>query len=750
MRPWRTAILAAVVAGAFVLAPPAGHGRAAGGQTQNVKSDSYYRLDPASGTLSVTVDATIQNASGKDLTGVYLWAMPRAQNLVVKRDDVDQEFKSTELSDFFGSITVISVALPKPMKPNARFDFTMAYDIPAQKNSLMSLEPGAIEIPFLGQGAGSFVWVDVPVKAENYFDPGCLKATDQPGSVKDAGYERWVCGDATLIALSSDDASVQRSCANADDKCRQRLTPSPYSAYVQSISDPSLRGSKEGDIRLGERTVKLVLGYFRRDEKWAIEQFETAMTAAPKLSELFGFPYTRDRIRMRQSHHIELIGAAGVAFPSEGDVLLATDTGFDREVTIHELAHQWAGDNLATSWLWEGLAEYATRVVAPELGVAPIDRRWQSFGYTDPLATWHNGSEVYNPNYWYGKAGAFWFAYEAAIGGRENMKKVLGRMDDEPKRLPLDGKWFMDAGEYASGANLDSLFLGWVFNAATANAMVQDRRAAHDLVSALAAREAEFGLEGLPTDLQANLDAWTFGAVAGQVAQADAVLAAYRKVVELSATAGLPVTEKVQKAWDTSTIAQIASLVENQRQAIDAIIGTAKELASEPENSPATPKLVAARDKYAAGDFSEAKRLASLAITTFADKGTAEKMLELARTRKSSYKPNLLSRLGLFFVHPDSDLEKAETAYEAGDPSRALGLAKSAYDGWDGATARGAQRLAVLSGLMAGLCVLVYYLLQRVHDRRGDGGTPSSGQTTSHFVQESDRMGSWRDWENTR
>ena len=24
-----------------------------------------------------------------------------------------------------------------------------------------------------------------------------------------------------------------------------------------------------------------------------------------------------------------------------------------------------------------------------------------------------------NPNYWYGKAGAFWFAYEKAVGGPE-------------------------------------------------------------------------------------------------------------------------------------------------------------------------------------------------------------------------------------------------------------------------------------------------------------------------------------------
>jgi len=738
--------MAVVVCGATVLVSTPGHAGAATGQTQNVLSDSYYHLDPDSGTLTVRVEATIQNATAKDLASVYLWAAPRAQNLAVTREGVAQEIKSSELSDYAGSVGVITVALPKPMKANARFDFVMTYDVPAQKNSVMSLEPGALELPLLGQGAGSFVWVDVPVKAENYFDPGCLKASDQPGPVKESGYERWVCGDATLIALSSDDASVQKRCANADDKCRQRLTASPYSAYVQSISDLTLRGSKEVQVTLGGRALKLTLGYFRRDETWAAEQFATAVAALPKLNDLFGFPYPKDQILMRESHHIDTVGAAGVAFPSEGQVLLATGTGFDREVTIHELAHQWAGENLQSNWLWEGLAEYAMRVVAPELGVTPIDRRWQSLGYTDALATWLNGSAVYDPNYWYGKAGAFWFTYEAAIGGRESMKVVLARIDDDPARLPLDGKWFMDAGEYASGANLDSLFLGWVFNAPTAGAMVQERRAAHDLVSALAAREAEFGFRELPTDLQANLDAWTFGDVAAQAAQVDALLAAYRTVVDLSTAAGLPVTDNVPRAWGSSSVTQIASMVENQRQAVDAIARTAQELAGEAGNSPALANLAAARDRYAAGDFSEAKRLASLAITALTDKGTAGKMLELAKTRQASYKPNLLSRLGLFLMNPGGDLAEAQAAYDAGDSSRALRLAKSAYEGWDGATARGAQRLAILLGSMAGLCVLAYYLLRRVHNGDRGRGARSPGAARSR----SDRWGSWRDWQDMK
>lgn len=746
MRVWRRVVLGALAlagAAAFSLAGPA---LAADNRTQNVASDSYYRLDPPSGTLTVRVEATIQNATAKDLPSVYLWAMPGAQDLVVMRGDAPIEFRSSDVRESFGPLSVVTVTLPKPMKPGSKFDFVLSYTLPATRNAMMQMEPGSIELPFLGQGEGSFVWVDVPLNAENYFDPGCLRASNQPEQVKGSGYERWICGEATVIALNADNPTVLKRCANADNSCRQRLNPSPYSAYVQSISDPSLRGSKEAEVVMAGDSVKLTLRYFRRDEKWAEEQFVTAVAALPLLRDLFGFDYRGDKILMRQSHHIELVGAAGVAFPSEGEVLLATGTGFDREVTIHELAHQWAGDNLAEKWLWEGLAEYATRVVAPQLGVAPIDRPWQSFGYKDPLATWYHGSDVYDPMYWYGKAGAFWFAYEKAIGGREGMKAILALMDDEPARLPLDERWFMDSGEYASGANLDSLFLGWVFNADTARATVAERRAAHELVSALAAREAGFGLKGFPRDLRANLDAWAFGGIAGQVEQVNALLDALASVQALSVDAGLPVAGAVAETWQTSTIAQLGSMIENQRQAVAAIAGTARELANQPANGALAAHLAEAREAYATGDFNEAKRLASLAITKLTDMGTAEQLISLAKEKQQSFKPGVLSRIGLLFQDPAADLAKAEAAYAAGDPATALRLSRSAYDGWNDASSRGLKRLAIFFGVMGALCVGVYYIRSRV-DRGGRRKSARGAAPEGHYIQEGGGS-RWRDWEN--
>ncbi|MEP7217030.1 MAG: hypothetical protein ABI782_12320 [Anaerolineaceae bacterium] len=371
-------------------------------------SETYYKLDVPNGTMSVVVETQIQNGTSKDALAVPFYTLPTATNIVVKRDGAALATKVTAGSEKPEQTGVVLATLAAPMKANARANFVMTYDVPAHKGDLIRMEPGVIETVFIGQGNGSFVFVDVPSSGENYFDPGCLKQSPQPSDAKSGGFDRWVCGDVAVIALNTNQPDVLKRCAALDDKCRQRESTSGlFSAFVQSITDTTTRGKLEADVAMKDGTKKLVFGFFRRDQVWAEKQFALAQQALPKLEEVFGFAYPNgERISMRQSHQIQLVGAAGIAFPEQGEVLLTPHTGFDEEVTVHELAHQWAGFNLTEGWLWEGLAEYGMRRVAPSLGVHPEDRKWQSLGYKDPLVTWHNGSLVGNPDYWYGKAAA--------------------------------------------------------------------------------------------------------------------------------------------------------------------------------------------------------------------------------------------------------------------------------------------------------------------------------------------------------
>ena len=751
----RPVVLAVAVAWVLILAVGATAGASAAPNNPFPSvSDTTYRLDVPNGTMSVSVEVTIQNASGKDAPALQMYAMPGAANIVVKRDGV--ALSTTTGASVLGQaqtgkevILAVLAKLPAPVKPNTKTDLVMTYDVPAQKGDFLRLEPGAIETAFIGQGPGSFVFVEVPIAGENYFDPGCLRASTQPKDLKTSGMERWVCGDVALIVLNSNKPDVLKRCADLDEKCRQRESISTFSAFVQSITDQSLRGRLEVDLQLQEGTKRLAFGFFRRDQVWAEKQFAIAQQALPKLEALFGFPYPNgNTISMRQSHHIEQIGAAGIAFPEEGIVLLTPQTGFDEEVTVHELAHQWAGFNLTDGWLWEGLAEYATRKVAPGLGVKMIDRRWQALGYKDPLMTWHNGSSINNPNYWYGKSGAFWMAYETAVGGAENMVQVLSLTSPHNPASPYDGRWFMDAGERVSTANLDALFLEWVFNPLTAASLVQERRATYVGLNAMLARAISLGLTGIPTDISDNLNVWGFDAVDTQVTRANAVLDTFAIVVTLTAEAGLPASEAVANSWNTQTLAKTAGVIEEQRQAGKVIIDSARQFAAEPEDSPARKQIARAVEKFALGEFAEAKRLATSSLTDAYNQGAAGEMIELAEQEQAEFHPGFLARIGMFMKNPDSDLEAARVALAAGESAKALQLSDSAYDTWAGAETRGLQMLAILMGAMCGLSAGVWLLLRRMDRKSGEAVARARNGRTGHVIEASEGVPRWKDWEN--
>ncbi|MGE3075985.1 MAG: hypothetical protein AB7N24_08880 [Dehalococcoidia bacterium] len=754
MRIRRFALVAllAVLVVPFAREIPATPAQAAITVPYAVASESYYTMDTENGRISVRVHGEYQNMQSKDLATLPVWVMPGAENILVTTKDQTLETKLTPGSEEAGQAGWVDATLPQPLKQNLRITLDATYDIPPRTGGkLMTLEPGLIETPFIGQGPGSFVLVDVPESGDNYLDPGCLKATDQPGDVKAAGNVRWVCGEVTIIALSADDPDLLKRCAAMDDKCRQRTLISVFSAYAQSITDESKAGKLETDLTMPDgRSVKMVLKYFKRDQAWADKQFTVAKAAFPKLEELFGFPYAHDQILMRQSHHIENIGALGVAFSRVGEVLLASDTGTDEHVTVHELAHQWAsqGVQFDSPFMGEGLAEYAARTLGPELGYTLMIRPWQEIAQVtgnEPLALWGYGATIPFADYWYGRAGDFWFAYETAIGGRDNMKTVLSRIDDEPSLWRLSPGWFMDQGEWVSGKNLDSLFSDWVYNPVTSKTLLEQRRAAHDLVDALQARAAEYGLSGMPSDIYDNLLAWVFDPVAGQVDRANKVLDSYAEVVKNSNEVGLGTPPGVAEAWGNSKIADTQVVVEEQHQAILAILSAAEELKDAPADSFAQKKLAESKELYSKGDYSGAKVAASAGVTAAFNEVTAAKMIEIAKEKQNTFSAGFFGRFGMMWTNPDDELRRAEEALSAGDGTEALKLSRHAYETWDGATQRGIQRLAIAAGVMCALAFLVWFILRKLD---APVAAPKKlGQ--GHFLEEASERRSWKDWENT-
>lgn len=714
-----------------------------------VASETYYKLDTANGRMTITYHGEYQNEQNKDLLTLPFYLMPGAQNVVITAEGQTLATTVVDGNEAAASVGVATATLPRSLKPNARIVLEASYEVPSRTGGkLMTLEAGLIETPFIGQGPGSFVLVDVPEGGDNYLDPGCLRATDQPRDVKDGGMVRWVCGEVTIIALNGDDPDVIKRCAGMDDKCRQRISETTFSAYVQSITDLTKSAKLEGDVVMPSgKTVHMQLKYFKRDSAWAQRQFPIAEKAFPRLEQVFGFPYPHDTVTMRQSHHIESIGAAGLAFNDGGEVLLSTDTGVDDEVTVHELAHQWSTyKHFQSSFMVEGLAEYGMRTLAPELGITPRDWAWQSFGLNEPLSTWSNNLSGLVTQYFYGRSGSFWLAYRDAVGGAENMTAILGRMDDEQSLWPLDAGWFMDQGEWVSGKNLDQLFLDWVYQPLTAKPLLEQRRAAHDLVTTLQSRAATMGLSGMPSDIYDNLLAWVFDPVADQVAKANKVLDSYAEVVALSEANGLGQPDGVNQSWGKKRVSDTSVVVENQRQAINTILSSSKSIESKPADNPAWAKIAEAKEKYAAGDYAGAKSAAAAAVTSAYNEVAAGKMIQIAKDKQKEFSPNFFGRIGMFFTDPDGDLAKAEAAQEAGDGAKALKLAKSAYTTWDGATQRGIQRLAMMTALMCALTFGVWFILRRLE---GPITVRKPGQ--GHVLEvDPERRSSWRDWENSQ
>ncbi|MEX1104138.1 MAG: hypothetical protein WED87_07800, partial [Dehalococcoidia bacterium] len=301
-----------------------------------------------------------------------------------------------------------------------------------------------------------------------------------------------------------------------------------------------------------------------------------------------------------------------------------------------------------------------------------------------------------------------------------------------------------------SGANLDELFLTWVYNRDTASPLIQSRREAHTAVGPLRARAVDYGFAGLPTDLQQNLDHWQFTSVPNQVAEATIVLDDYAKLVAEVEAAGLPQIDNVKNAWHTQNIRGVAGVVLDQENALRAIMNSTRVLEHETEGAPSLRQLADARAKWAEGDLVEATRLGAAAATTSFNEDAAVKMIALAKEKQATFKAGFLGRIGLLWKDPAGDIIRAEEAYAAEDPTKAMELAEGAYKAWDTADRAGLIRLSGLMGLMCVLSGGVWWLLRRLDEPDQTQRLDPYAATGGHNLGDPDeRRPSWKDWENS-
>jgi hypothetical protein len=322
-------------------------------------------------------------------------------------------------------------------------------------------------------------------------------------------------------------------------------------------------------------------------------------------------------------------------------------------------------------------------------------------------------------------------------------------MDDDPAELPLDDRWLMDSGEEVSEANLDSLFIEWVWVPDYATRELEARRAAHDLVDGLTARALAAGLVGVPSDIQSSLDSWSFKNISDRVDRADEAITEYLEVVAKESAAGLVPSSAVPDAWADTTIGGIEALIDQQRNVIDNIASAARTIADEPAESPAWENLAEAKAAYAEGDLDKASLLASEAGAVVYNELASLRMIAAAEATGEAFEENFFKQIGMLWEKPEADLAAAKAASEAGNDEEALNYAKSAYGTWTGAQTRGLQRLAVLAGLMSGLTFGGWWLLGKVAHSRKEEISIQRARDAASGVPATETRRSWRDWENS-
>ena len=201
-------------------------------------------------------------------------------------------------------------------------------------------------------------------------------------------------------------------------------------------------------------------------------------------------------------------------------------------------------------------------------------------------------------------------------------------------------------------------------------------------------------------------------------------------------------------SWGVQSLALTTSLLEEQRQATRAIVEATAHLANEPAESPSLKRLSGAREKYAEGEFGEAKKLAATSVTAIVNGATAVKLIAAAHAKREQFHPGFFATIGMFFVDPEAELAAAEASLAAGEPEKALQQSKAAYDTWQNAERRGLLRLGILAAIMTGLSAGAFWLLKRI-DRSEPEFAPAKGSVSGHVLIPQEERGKWKDWENT-
>jgi hypothetical protein len=479
-----------------VLGPPAGIApptvRAAAGYT--MQTEAEYRIDPATRSARVTVQATFRNTTPNPAGSFSTFdsvpfAVQDGASGITATDGSGRLV--VRLSGAQGA-RVARVTLRAPLRYAKTASLRLSYLLADGAAVQIRIRPTVVVLPIWSFGTSGTVTARMP-----------------------SGYAAQNAG-ATMTAANVGDEQVLSSGPIADPTdWRSLLTATSATTYETTMRSIPLTGG----------TVDLRVRSWSDDPAWGERTADLLEASLPLLEEEIGLPYAGvGPLVVTESVPA---GSSALAEPQVGAQEIAMAFDVPPFTALHQAAHVWIGTSLATErWIREGLASHAAAAVAARLKAAlpfaPTTEADRLAGGAFPLAAWGTVKLNAQQEGWaYAASWAFVDRIAAQVG-EATMRRVLqraaagvGAYDAEAAgeaaaighpSLALDGRTLIDQLEQASGSMMAAWFAERVFTPDTA-ALVAQRATARTAYQALVARAGDWGA---PDRIRAAMASWNF------------------------------------------------------------------------------------------------------------------------------------------------------------------------------------------------------------------------------------------------
>ncbi|MDP9180419.1 MAG: hypothetical protein M3O21_01690 [Chloroflexota bacterium] len=308
-----------------------------------------------------------------------------------------------------------------------------------------------------------------------------------------------------------------------------------YLAALVEVSQPGATASTKFDVPLKDKTVSVTLTYFLGEDATAQHEQQLIGAGLPVIEQVYGFDYAGPAaVNITQGGRQSSLGYEGLGSCTPDvscDIVISPVAG--DYTLLHELSHMWSSV-YAKRWLSEGFAEFVAEATGPQLppGLVVGDAPQRS----DPVVSlalndWGDANSLVGANA--PRIDVEGAGYTFSLRFLQTMRDQFGLAELQTVNhniatgTPADSRRYMDVLEEATGDNLDSLFLTWVFPTSYKQTLA-DRRTAINRLSQLRTRLSDAGLpDDTATPIQADVRSWDFASALTALDRADDGLETY-------------------------------------------------------------------------------------------------------------------------------------------------------------------------------------------------------------------------------